>query len=377
MEKSTNQNKINVCVLMGGVSGEHEVSLQSAQSVILALDKEKYNIIKVGITKAGVWYLLEEPVLEEVYRLGYIYETIDPSYLIYGLGNWAAAKDVCSSENQNLKYLMDHTDIFFPVLHGPNGEDGTIQGLFEQLNMPYVGCGVLASSAAMDKIVAKNIFREEGLPVVDDCYFTRDEFENDMESIIEMVESKLSYPVFVKPANMGSSVGINKAKNMCELAECIKEAAIYDKRILVEEGRPVREIEVSVLGYDTYTVSEPGEILPAKEFYDYEAKYIDNDSKLLIPAPLESGQVKEIKRIAEKAFKAINGSGLSRVDFFLDKESGELFINEINTMPGFTSISMYPKLMDYSGVSYSDLLDQLIDQGFFKWKDKNKNRVSK
>ena len=377
MEKSTNQNKINVCVLMGGVSGEHEVSLQSAQSVILALDKEKYNIIKVGITKAGVWYLLEEPVLEEVYRLGYIYETIDPSYLIYGLGNWAAAKDVCSSENQNLKYLMDHTDIFFPVLHGPNGEDGTIQGLFEQLNMPYVGCGVLASSAAMDKIVAKNIFREAGLPVVDDCYFTRDEFENDMENVIEMVESKLSYPVFVKPANMGSSVGINKAKNMCELAECIKEAAIYDKRILVEEGRPVREIEVSVLGYDTYTVSEPGEILPAKEFYDYEAKYIDNDSKLLIPAPLEAGQIKEIKRIAEKAFKAINGSGLSRVDFFLDKESGELFINEINTMPGFTSISMYPKLMDYSGVSYSDLLDQLIDQGFFKWKDKNKNRVSK
>lgn len=367
--------KMNVCVIMGGMSGEHEVSVVSANSVMNAMDKEKYNIIKVGISKSGIWYLIDENDLKNINEKGYVYE-LDNSKVIYGLGNFISIRDLNDVTNDNLKYIIENVDIFFPVLHGPNAEDGTVQGVFEQMNMPYVGCSVLASSAAMDKIVAKNIFRQANIPVVDDVSVMRTEL-SDMEAVIEKIESKFDYPVFIKPANMGSSVGVNKAKDTMELIESLKEAAVYDSRILVEKSINAREIECAILGHEEFFVSTPGEIEPAKEFYDYDDKYIDNNSKSFIPAKIDENMMKKIQSLAVDAFKAINGSGLSRIDFFIDKDTNELYLNEINTLPGFTSISMYPKLMEYSGIKYSDLIDKLIELGFKKYEDKNKNKVSK
>ncbi|OXX83569.1 D-alanine--D-alanine ligase, partial [Paraclostridium benzoelyticum] len=251
-------------------------------------------------------------------------------------------------------------DVLFPVLHGPYGEDGKIQGLFDISNIPYVGCGVLASSVGMDKLICKKVFTQIGLPQVNYTYTTKWEFDISKNDELDRIEQTLNYPIFVKPANMGSSVGISKVSNRNELLIGINEALKYDRRIVLEQGIDAREIEVAVLGNDEVKSSIAGEIIPAKDFYDYEDKYINGVSKLEIPANINAETMIKIRQMAIDAFKAIDGKGLSRVDFFIDKKDGEIYINEINTLPGFTNISMYPKLWDATGIQYTDLIDNLI-----------------
>lgn len=257
----------------------------------------------------------------------------------------------------------------FPVLHGCNGEDGTIQGLFELAGIPYVGCGVLASAVGMDKIYAKIIFEKAGIPQADYLYFTRKEIYGDVEGVVDKIEEKFSYPVFVKPSNAGSSVGVSKAHDKNELKEALIYAARYDRKVLIEEFINGREVECAVLGNDDPVASTVGEIIPGNEFYDYKAKYIDNTSKIKIPADLPEETVEQIRNYAVKAFKALDCSGLARVDFFVHKETGKVYINEINTMPGFTSISMYPMLWEESGISYPELIEKLIDLAVQRYND--------
>jgi D-alanine-D-alanine ligase len=275
-----------------------------------------------------------------------------------------------------------NVDVIFPVLHGTFGEDGTIQGLLELADMPYVGAGVLGSAAGMDKDIMKALFRAAGLPIVKHVTFLRSDWEANPNKIQKLVESKLKYPVFVKPANLGSSVGISKARDSKELGPAIEEAAKFDRKIVIEQGvggrkQKAREIECSVLGNDKPEASLPGEIVPSTEFYDYKAKYLDEGSQLIIPAKLSKAETKEVQRLAIGAFEAVDCSGLARVDFLIEPKSGKLYLNEINTMPGFTAISMYPKLWAASGVSYSDLIGRLIHLGLERYEEKKKNQYSR
>ena len=345
-------NKLNVAVVFGGKSGEHEVSLMSATNVIKAMDKEKYNIFMIGITKQGKWmaYNGEADWIAD--------------------GSWekeAAGMDRDATINLLFSDLFNgksdnRIDAVFPVLHGPNGEDGTIQGLFEMLDVPYVGCGVLASALGMDKAFSKQLFQIAGLPVGSyEVIMKKDILENE-SSVIERIEAKFNYPVFVKPANMGSSVGISKAHDRMELLEGLREASKYDRKILVEEYINCRELECSVLGNNEPIVSGVGEIIPSHEFYDYEAKYFDDGkSVLIIPAKLDEKKAEELYSIARKAYIALDCSGMARVDFFMEKGTDKIYINEINTIPGFTKISMYPKLWEAAGIGYSELIDRLIE----------------
>ena len=347
-------SKLNVALIFGGKSGEHEVSLVSATSVYKNIDKDKYNVFTIGITKEGKWLYYDGS--EENIKNG---EWVN-------LANKNVEINLVPSGNKEVGILFEdgHTekiDVIFPVLHGPYGEDGTIQGLFEISQIPYVGCGVLASSVGMDKLICKKVFSQIGLPQVNYTYTNRWQFNQDSEKELNDIESKLDYPVFVKPANMGSSVGISKATNRQELLEGIEEALKYDSRIVLEQGIDAREIEVAVLGNDEVRASIAGEIKPGKDFYDYEDKYINGVSVCEIPANISEEHMENIRRMAIEAFKGIDGKGLSRVDFFIDKNSGEIFINEINTLPGFTSISMYPKMWDATGLPYTQLIDKLID----------------
>lgn len=344
--------KLNAAVVFGGKSGEHEVSLMSATNVIKAMDKEKYNIYMIGITKQGKWM---------VYN-GDVDKITD--------GSWEKeAEKMDRAETINLLFsglfngkTEEKIDVVFPVLHGPNGEDGTIQGLFEMLDVPYVGCGVMASALGMDKGFSKQLFIDAGLTVGDYTVVLKSKIEKDMKAVIDMVEEGFSYPVFVKPVNMGSSVGITKAHNRDELIKGLKEACRYDRKVMIEEFIDCREFECAVLGNDDPIASGVGEIIPSHEFYDYEAKYFDDGkSVLIIPAELEEEKVQEIREAAVKAYKALDCSGLARVDFFMEKNTGRILINEINTIPGFTKISMYPKLWDAAGLSYSKLIDRLIE----------------
>jgi D-alanine-D-alanine ligase len=333
--------KTRVAVIFGGRSGEHEVSLRSAELIIASLDPARYEVVPVGITPEGRWLSARESRALAAPR-----ERIQTA-LSKGEPLMLAPEP---SESRPI-------DVVFPILHGTYGEDGTVQGLLELADVPYVGAGVLGSAAGMDKDVMKRLLRDAGLPVVDFWVLRSAE----IESFVGSESGRLPYPVFVKPANLGSSVGISKAHNAGELPAALAVAAEFDRKIIVEQGIDAREIEVAMLGNDNPEASVPGEILPSREFYDYTAKYIDDDSRLLIPAPLEPKQTEEAQRLAVRVFRTLECSGMARVDLFLEKSSGKFFVNEINTLPGFTAISMYPKLWEASGIPPAQLIDRLIE----------------
>ena len=354
-------SKLNVAVIFGGKSGEHEVSLMSATNVINAMDKEKYNIKMIGITKEGKWLSYK----------GAVEKIVDGSWQKEAeKSNSAETTDLIFSNILNKGEITD-IDVVFPVLHGPNGEDGTIQGMLEMLDLPYVGCGVLASSVAMDKILSKKLFAEAGISIVDFEVLLKKDIKNDLVGSIKKIEEKFKYPVFVKPANMGSSVGISKAHNREELTKALELAGQFDRKIVVEKAVDCREIECAVMGNDEPLASGVGEVIPSHEFYDYEAKYFDGDnSKVVIPAMVDETTVLKIREMAVKAYKSLDCAGLARADFFLDKNTGEIYINEFNTIPGFTRISMYPKLWGQAGVSYSELIDRLIQYAIERYNDR-------
>jgi D-alanine-D-alanine ligase len=363
--------KLKVGVIFGGRSSEHEVSLASATSVIKALDKEKYDVVMIGISKEGKWLSSGKTLqlLKENQTGNFIYnEKVllpDPQQ-----------KGLVEIKNRTFT-SSEQIDVIIPIMHGLYGEDGTIQGLFELANIPYVGAGVLASSVGMDKIIQKNLFIQAELPVSDFLWFHYDNYLKDSLNWIEKIENKLKYPCFIKPANSGSSVGINKAHDRKELIEFIKEAAQYDVKILVEEGVPnVREIECSVLGNENPIASVLGEIIPSNEFYDYDSKYVDGKSECIIPAKLPEDITQKIRKYAIEAFNCIDCSGMARADFFVSSKTNDIFINEINTIPGFTSISMYPKLWEATGIKYSELLDKLIELAIEKFEKKANLKTS-
>ncbi|UOF90530.1 D-alanine--D-alanine ligase [Fodinisporobacter ferrooxydans] len=354
------KQRLRIGVLFGGRSGEHEVSIQSAKSLMQALDPSRYEILPIGISKTGEWVF----GLQAFAAL----QTSVPDYLAnsYQASNWGD----CA---MSLAQLQSLVDVVFPVLHGSFGEDGTIQGMLEMLNIPYVGAGVLASAVGMDKLFMKRIFGVAGLPQCAYCSVMRQEFESDENAVISSIEREIGFPCFVKPANLGSSVGISKAKNREQLKQALETAAQYDRKLIVEEGLNVREVEVAVLGNDSPLASVPGEIVPSSEFYDYEAKYMSGSSELMIPANLPEDQSKQLQMLAIQAFQAIDGSGLARVDFFIEKETNRILINEINTMPGFTIYSMYPKLWEATGVPYIELVGRLISLALERFADKQRN----
>lgn len=346
--------KIKVAVVFGGRSGEHEVSLVSASSVVKALNPKKYEVIEIGITKEGLW-LVGKNCLEKFKK-----------------NDFSGLEEVVFSTNKDSK---DKPDIFFPVLHGPYGEDGTIQGLFEMLNIPYVGCNVVACAVAMDKLQCKAIWKAADLPVVPYIGFNRKAWEKEKNTIIKDIIKNLGIPCFVKPANMGSSVGISKVKNKDDLAKAVELAARFDSRIVVEKAINAREIECAILGNDEVIASPVGEVIVGGEFYDFYDKYVNGVSITKVPADLDKKTSDKIREMSVKAYKLLDSSGLSRVDSFVDKNSGEIYLNELNTMPGFTSISMYPKMMKAYGLDYEKLVDKLIELGFERFVEKQKNQI--
>jgi D-alanine-D-alanine ligase len=393
--------KLRVGILFGGRSGEHEVSLLSAASVLHAIDKQKYEVVPIGITKDGRWLTAEHAenllqgklVLEpRNLRAGDPETTTSAAVLARGEAVIVPPEPVHRHSglvpfqtDAMMRRASDraiNVDVIFPVLHGTFGEDGTIQGLLELADIPYVGAGVLGSAAGMDKDIMKSLFIAAGIPIVKHVTILRGAWEKDPKKVQKLVESKLTYPVFVKPANLGSSVGISKAHNRKELGPAIEEAAKFDRKIVIEQGvggkkEKAREIECAVLGNDEPAASVPGEIVPGKEFYDYTAKYVDEGSQLIIPAKLTKAETKKVQELAVAAFQAVDCSGLARVDFLMDPKTGKIFLNEINTMPGFTAISMYPKLWGASGLAYADLIDRLIQLGIERHEDKKKNQYTR
>jgi D-alanine-D-alanine ligase len=395
--------KLRVGVLFGGRSGEHEVSLLSAASVISAIDRNKYEVVPIGITKDGRWLTASDaerllagkhPEEPRHLRAGDPEATPGAAVLASGQAVVVPPEPVHRATGSLAPFQTDVTalrraadrainvDVIFPVLHGTFGEDGTIQGLLELADIPYVGAGVLGSAAGMDKDIMKALFRSAGLPIVKHLTILRSGWDADHKKTEQVVDRQLKYPVFVKPANLGSSVGISKAHTKKELGPAIYEAAKFDRKIVIEQGvggskHKAREIECSVLGNDRPQASVPGEIVPIKEFYDYSAKYLDEGSELIIPAKLTKAEVKKVQELAIRAFQAVDCAGLARVDFLMDPKTRKLFVNEINTMPGFTAISMYPKLWGATGISYSDLIDRLIQLGIERHGDKKKNQYSR
>src|SRR6185437_4186144 len=391
--------KLRVGILFGGRSGEHEISLLSAASVFKAIDKEKFEVVPIGITKEGRWVTSGEaerllsgkpPHEERHLRAGDPEATPSAAVLQngeafvmppepHGAGMQPFQTDALARRASDRAI---NVDVIFPVLHGTFGEDGTVQGLLELADIAYVGGGVLGSAAGMDKDVMKSLFRAAGLPIVKHVTVLRSEWEANAKKVQKLVESKLKYPVFVKPANLGSSVGISKAHDRKELGPAIDEAAKFDRKIVIEEGvggkkHKAREIECAVLGNDNPEASVAGEIVPSAEFYDYSAKYLDEGSQLIIPAKLSKSEMKQVQQLAIAAFRAVDCSGLSRVDFLMDPKSRKIYLNEINTMPGFTSISMYPKLWAASGVPYPQLIERLIQLGLDRHADKKRNQYSR
>ena len=347
--------KIRVGVIFGGRSVEHEVSIVSAASVIQALDRAKYEVLPIGITPEGRWLSSSE-------ALKLLRERADveqlPEHILVPDPRKQGLVELKDSSAQSFPQRID---VAFPVLHGTYGEDGTIQGLFELADIPYVGAGVLGSALGMDKIVQKQLLRQGGIPVTPDVWFTKEEFGKGSKRIVGEIEKRLRYPCFVKPANLGSSVGITKAHTRKELIDAVNLAGDFDLRILVEKNVEAgREIECSVLGNENPIASLPGEIVPSNEFYDYDAKYVDGKSTPIIPARLPKATVKRIQQYSVESFRVLNCSGMARVDFLVARKTNKVFLNELNTIPGFTSISMYPKLWQASGLSYPDLLDRLI-----------------
>ena len=351
------ERKLSLGVIFGGRSGEHEVSLMSARSVLGALNPEKYEITQIGITHEGAW-LVGENIIEafiegQIEHLTSVTLLSDPSRR----GLFALRK---TAQVEIIEHFAD-IDVYFPVLHGTFGEDGTLQGLFEMAGVAYVGANVLGAAVGMDKGVFKDIMQAHHIPVVDGMVFSRTQLENDLENVIASLEKMAPYPFFAKPANLGSSVGVTKCRNRSDLMEGMLDAARFDRRVLVEKGIDAREIEISVLGNNNPKASIPGEIKPAADFYSYDAKYHDDRSKTIIPAEIPFETSEQMRAIAVKAYQAIDCAGMARVDFLLDRDTGDFYLNEMNTIPGFTQISMYPKLWEASGLPYPQLLDRLIE----------------
>jgi D-alanine-D-alanine ligase len=362
------KEKLRLGVIFGGRSGEHEVSLMSAKSVLAVLDPQKYEVVQIGISRDGNWWSGAEVLhsFEKNSTAGLYQVAIMPEP-----GKTILYRRNPKGESEELS-IVTILDAIFPVLHGSFGEDGTIQGFFEMADIAYVGAGVLGSSVGMDKGLFKDVMRANQIPVVDWVICTRKEINTKINEIILRAEEMAVYPFFVKPANLGSSVGISKCKNRSDLIKGIIDAARYDRRILIEKGLNAREIEISVLGNENIKVSIPGEILPSDEFYSYRAKYIDGKSELLIPAPLSPELTKQVQDFALRVYQAIDCAGMARIDFLLDKRTNKLFVNEVNTIPGFTSISMYPKLWEASGLSYQQLINQLIELALDRKQERNK-----
>lgn len=337
-----------VGIIFGGRSGEHEISCMSAASVIRAINREKYNLVFIGITREGKWMHYQGPV-----------EHIEN-------GSW-----IHTAEPFAVGSLPEVVDFALPIVHGPYCEDGKLQGLLEMLDIPYGGCGVLASAAAMDKAIAKDIFIRHGIPVCRHIFVTREQVEKSAPQIAMEVEATVGYPCFVKPANMGSSVGISRATDYTTLMAALEEAVKYDKRIIIEESVNCRELETAVIGNAYPRVGAVGEIVTGSTFYDYKAKYIDGKSAMCIPADIPQELYQEIQQLAIRAYRAIDGEGYARVDFFLDRDTGRLYINEINTIPGFTRYSMFPLLCREAGIEYDKLLERIIELGYERYHAKN------
>ncbi|SHE48274.1 D-alanine-D-alanine ligase [Seinonella peptonophila] len=362
------KEKICVAILFGGKSGEHIVSHLSASSVFKAIDKQKYQVLPVGITETGDWKFAEQAfeMLQEYLEpteIEQLREQLPPGF---------------SNRNGQVFSLTDRDqiDIVFPVLHGTFGEDGTVQGLLEMLNLPYVGAGVLASSVSMDKVTTKTIFDQVGLNQVKYLWYYSAQIKTEEERFITEIEEEIGYPCFVKPANLGSSVGISKANTREELKSALRLAIEFDRKILIEQGVIAQEVEVAVLGNEQPKASVPGEIGGGNEFFDYEAKYFDEEQLFIhIPAEISETQTEIVREMALKAYSAVDGSGLARVDFFVRQDSGEILINEINTLPGFTEHSMYPKVWAHAGISYPELIDQLIELGLQRYAQKSQLRT--
>jgi D-alanine-D-alanine ligase len=364
----TSAKRLRIGVLFGGRSGEHEVSLASAASVIRALDPTKYEAVPIGIAKDGRWLVGGGAVklLADVLKSGdRVVLPADPTAgsLVAMAGGGSGQSSVS-------------VDVMFPVLHGTFGEDGTVQGLLELAGLPYVGAGVLASAVGMDKDVQKRLFEQAGLPIVPFVAIRRSEWEKDREAVTKMLQKKFRFPLFVKPATLGSSVGMSRVKSVAEIGPALDLAAEFGLKIIVEKAVSAREIEVSVLGNDEISASIPGEIVPHREFYDYAAKYLEQGTQLVIPAKLSKKQVAMFQEYAVRAFRAIDGTGMSRCDFFLERRTNRIYINELNTIPGFTSISMYPKLWEASGLPYPQLIDRLIELALELHSEKSRTKYS-
>jgi D-alanine-D-alanine ligase len=384
--------KLRVGVIYGGRSGEHEVSVASAASIIKYLDRSRYEPVPIRIEKDGRWTLADKAPTAisaaDVIEHGRL-EAARPArpgreaHLVAHPGE----DTVLAIERRPAESQVDPSgaatvtgvglDVVFPVLHGPYGEDGTVQGLLELANVPYVGAGVLGSAVGMDKAVMKTLFIARGLPVGPYLVVLRPEWNADAGALSNRVTKELGYPVFVKPANLGSSVGISKAKSAADLGSAMELALQFDRKIVIEAAvSNAREIECAVLGNDDPQASVPGEVIPSREFYDYEAKYLDEGSKAVIPAALTDAQVRDVQRLSIAAFRAVDGAGMARVDFFIAGNSGNIYLNEVNTIPGFTTISMFPKMWEASGVSYSELVDRLITLALERHAEKQRLRTS-
>jgi len=363
--------KVRVGVLFGGRSGEHEISLLSARSVMNALDPEKYDVVPIGITREGHWLVSGEPMAQL---------QAEADRMALEISRASIGQELVSTRRELVpgtgKSGIPRVDVIFPVLHGPYGEDGTIQGLLELAGIPYVGSGVLGSALAMDKAASKAIFRAQGLPCANFELVYRWEYADHPGEILERVSEAIGFPCFVKPANLGSSVGVTKAHTIDELPHALDSAARYDRRLLVEEAINAREIECSVLGNDQPVASVLGEIIPHREFYDYVAKYHDSTTELIIPADLPADKALEIQKLAVRAFQALDCAGLARADFFLCRDTGVAYINELNTIPGFTSVSMYPKLWEASGLPYARLVDRLIDLALERFQERSRTSTA-
>jgi D-alanine-D-alanine ligase len=371
--------KLRVGVIYGGRSGEHEVSLASAASVFQNLDPARYDAVAIRIEKDGRWTLPPEP--PKVMKAADVIKGALPAAaaarethpMAFPGGDTLLTIDPSAREAVSGVKL----DVVFPVLHGPYGEDGTVQGLLELANVPYVGAGVLASAVGMDKAAMKLVFAAKGLPICDYEVVLKRDWQRDEHAVLQQIVTRLGFPVFVKPANLGSSVGISKAKHAAELRTAIALAAQFDRKIVIEAAVPkAREIEVAVLGNDDPEASVPGEIIPSGEFYDYEAKYVSDDSRTVIPAAIDEARAAEVRALAIAAFKAIDGAGMARVDFLLAGDSQVLYLNEVNTIPGFTTISMYAKMWDASGLPYAQLIDRLIALAIERHAEKQQLRTS-
>lgn len=349
--------KIRVGIIFGGRSGEHEVSIASATSVLAALDPEKYEPVAIGITREGQWLIADAP--ERLLQSQVTPELPGTEEAVADISHHGIVR----ANSHSLAADAPVADVMLPLLHGPYGEDGTVQGLFELAGVPYVGSGVMASAVCMDKVMMKNVLTQAGLPSVPYMLVVSREWENQPDDVMTALEDSLSYPMFVKPCNLGSSVGISKVRDGSELRDALRLAVRYDRRLIVEQGIDAREVEVGVLGNDDPIVSVVGEVISHHEFYDYEAKYTGGLADLRIPADITAEQTRRVRDLARRAFLAVDAAGLARVDFFIRRSDGEVIVNEINTMPGFTITSMYPRLWEQTGMSYAELIDRLIQLG--------------